>query len=112
MKVDFQFILDLQRQRSLKCQPSHTDIVGCGVMNSLVNELSFGRFNDGERKGNGRLSPVGFPPLHDDIATYGDGHVPIVGSGDLDNLCVSVIQDRPGIPVLDTHLLSFLKRVL
>jgi len=25
MKVDFQFILDLQGQRSLKCQPSHAD---------------------------------------------------------------------------------------
>ncbi len=53
MKVDFQFILDLQGQRSLRGQPFHTDIVGCGVTNSLVNELPFGRFNDGERKGDG-----------------------------------------------------------
>ena len=53
MKVNFQFILDLQGQRSLKCQPSHTDIMGCGVTNSMVNELSFGRFNDGKRKGDG-----------------------------------------------------------
>ncbi len=51
MQVDFQFILDLQGQRSLKCQPSHTDIPRCGVTNSMVNELSFGRFNDGKRKG-------------------------------------------------------------
>ena len=58
------------------------------------------------------MNPVGSPPLHDDIATYGDGHVPIVGPGDLDNLGVPVIQDRPGIPVLDPHLLTFLKRDL
>ena len=54
------------------------------------------------------MNPVGFPPLHDDIADYGDSQVPIVGAGDLDYLCVPVIQDGLGIPILDSNLLSFL----
>ena len=96
-----------------KEQPAHADIFGLAIDDSLADESRVCSVNDREPERNGHAHPGGFPSLHGQpFVVNGDGHVPIAGGGDVDDLSLPIIDNSLLIPKFDSNFLSFLKEIL